>query len=367
MNRFLVIADDLTGAAEIGGIGVQFGLTARIICGEFVNRHDANLLVINTDSRHLQPVHAMRNICRALRGCDPSKFDLIYKKTDSILRGAVAAEIDAMLRTLNRRKAILAPQNPTLGRVIRNGRYFVHSIPLHKTDFANDPEHPRHTSRARDLLGRHEREIRIVSAESTQELKALASKTRAGILPAGGADFFTAHLIARGLKPGNKRVKIDTGDEELFVCGSASAPSRRAIRKAQGRGIIVSPMPQQLAEFVFRDARAMRTWADQVCGMMQSGGKVVMAVGEQTVRGEARRVREIMAAVVAKVLRERRPETLWIEGGATAAAILCALKWRQLAVEGTLAPGVVALRAIERENQRLILKPGSYAWPKRAL
>lgn len=52
---FAVIADDLTGAAELAGISLQFGLTSEIK-SEFTGSTDADLLVINTSSRVLKKI-----------------------------------------------------------------------------------------------------------------------------------------------------------------------------------------------------------------------------------------------------------------------------------------------------------------------
>ena len=118
-----------------------------------IDDRSADLIVIDTDTRHHSADDAAKILRQLLSDFDRDAFQLIYKKTDSTLRGPVAAEIDAILKSLGIERTLLAPQNPTLGRVIRNGKYFVNDVPLELTDFAKDLQHPRTSSDVRELLG----------------------------------------------------------------------------------------------------------------------------------------------------------------------------------------------------------------------
>jgi uncharacterized protein YgbK (DUF1537 family) len=71
-----------------------------------------------------------------------------------------------------------------------------------------------------------------------------------------------------------------------------------------------------------------------------------------------------MGEVVRRVLAERAVAGIFVEGGATAMALVQALDWKRLVAQRELAPGVVALRAPGDANPVLVIKPGSYAWPE---
>ena len=58
---------------------------------------------------------------------------------------------------------------------------------------------------------------------------------------------------------------------------------------------------------------------------------------------------------------------LFIEGGATARAILDRMEWHTLNVKGEYAPGVVQMQVQEHHDQIVTIKPGSYPWPKSLL
>ncbi len=363
MKRVLVIADDLTGAAEIGGIGVQHGLSARIIAGEYRDDESTNLLIIDTNTRHRRPEEAAEVIGSILGRCDRGNFDLIYKKTDSVLRGPVGAEIDAMLGAVQCERALLAPQNPTLGRTIRNGRYFVHGVPLDATDFARDPEHPRTSADVRELIVDAGNRITIASGKSTQDLRALARQIDPSVLPAGGADFFNAVLEQHGFHRCDVVTQLPIGGAQLFVFGSAAPSSQRAAETSAANGVPVVSMPGRLFHAGVYDEGLIVDWADQICESLRSRGKAVMSVREQLLAHQARHVRQVMASTVVRILTRHPLEALWIEGGATAAEIVDAMKWRTFCVDGVIAAGVVSLRTLDEQDQRLIIKPGSYVWP----
>src|SRR5262249_7676529 len=146
-----VIADDLTGAAEIGGIGLRHGLKAEVILqGECDG--EADLVCVDTDSRSCTAKEAARRAAAAARKLRKAGAVWIYKKVDSVLRGNVLAEVSAIRQALGLHAALLVPANPRFGRVIREGRYFVKGKPIDQTDFARDPEYPRRSSSVLKML-----------------------------------------------------------------------------------------------------------------------------------------------------------------------------------------------------------------------
>src|ERR1700733_8695520 len=106
-----VIADDFTGAAELGGIGLRHGLVTEV--STTVNAAtDADLLVIAADTRSKGlsvAVEEMGIIARQLKVLQPL---WIFKKVDSVLRGHVVPEINVMMDVLGWPLALLVPANP---------------------------------------------------------------------------------------------------------------------------------------------------------------------------------------------------------------------------------------------------------------
>ena len=153
MPEILVIADDFTGAAEIGGIAHLFGLSVSIM-KEWSDtaKHNEDVIIIDTNTRRLDPEEASGKIINILEHVDFSTIDLIYKKVDSVLRGPVESEIKALMSLADKNSAVLIPANPSKNRIIKNGKYFIESIPISQTDFINDPEYPRDYDEVKDLI-----------------------------------------------------------------------------------------------------------------------------------------------------------------------------------------------------------------------
>ena len=101
------------------------------------------MLVIDTESRHVEPAEAERLVEAACRNRDAS---LIYKKTDSTLRGNIGAELRALSRCFPGRIAYVAAY-PALGRTVRDGIVYVHGVSLADTAFAADALNPVRDSR----------------------------------------------------------------------------------------------------------------------------------------------------------------------------------------------------------------------------
>ena len=375
MPRLLAIADDLSGAAEIAGIGHRFGLPTKIVRDCLPDRSDGSgLTVLDTDSRSLDAEGAARAVREALAWWEPAQYELTYKKVDSVLRGQIRAELSALARVVGgRRTPLLLAQNPSRGRVIdAGGEYFIDDLPLDRTSFADDPDHPARSSDARELLG----DANAVCRTADQELPSPGLTTIAAaaslddvarwarrvvsdpsILPAGSGDFFTAILGASGLCAREQFVERLSPGRALFVCGSASAYSRRLAQTAAARGVTIQEMPDE----VFAGSASTDTWSHQVLDALTAGnGRVLVFIPQSLDRSASQRLQTALAELTAKILASQTVENLLLEGGATASAVCRRMGWNRLDVTGEFAPGVVRLNAGEIN---LIIKPGSYPWP----
>ena len=87
-----VIADDFTGAAELAGISLRYGLKVSVCLGNDIDR-DVDVLIIDTNSRSLKKEEALKATVNAISKIRQMKPDLVYKKIDSALRGYVLEEL----------------------------------------------------------------------------------------------------------------------------------------------------------------------------------------------------------------------------------------------------------------------------------
>ena len=152
------LADDLTGALETGA---KFR-DAIVTTGGF--SLDRAVVAVDTETRHMTPERAADVIRQTAR-----EAKLIYKKTDSALRGNIAAELRALMGVFPNRRVIYAPAYPDLGRTVKNGCLFIDGVPAHQTAFARDPMNPVSDSDIRKLLDGVA--VRVVDGETDTDVE----------------------------------------------------------------------------------------------------------------------------------------------------------------------------------------------------
>ena len=364
----IVIADDITGAAEIAGIAFSQGLQVRLCvgCGSVAA---SGFTVIATDTRSMTAAAAIaetRHIAYRLSPIThhPSPITPhLFKKTDSALRGHVVAELSALMEATGYRRAVYLPANPSKGRVIRSGVYYINNIPIADTDFSFDPEFPAKTSVLKERFpdaGRHH--IIMPDAESEDDIRQVVAAYNDGhTLFAGAADLFSVILaslshVGAGPAPAQTLISAFAADHPagagptptLIVCGSTQS-------KTPDIGIAVAPMPCQL----YDGSTDIILWDTSAYTRTQS---IILTIPyhHRTGKDCAEHLRAVTARKVKSLMEQHLPARLVIEGGATAWAILQSLGWTSFEVIRQIAPGVVQLRS---DNGVLVtLKPGSYPW-----
>lgn len=374
-----VIADDITGAAEIAAIGHDRGLRTVVqLPGCNSAQTEADLIVIDTDSRLVPASEAGQRVHRALESLRLRPNSIVFKKVDSVLRGNIAAELSVLMRPLGREAALLCPCNPTRGRCIRHGRYLVSGIPLHLTDFSRDPHHPAHSDEVARLLAAspvpvhvHDSAdasttlpqlppgINVGSAESVEDLADWAAHGGEA-LPAGGADFFRAFLDNRGVPQGKAPQGCSLQAPHLLLCGTVSNEASLYRRRARALGVPIVELP------VFTENPALLAAAiDEIEGSLAEKECCIAATSErrQAVNPAKDWLEHCFAECASSLLSRGAVGHLMAEGGATAAAVASRLGWHRLLVAGSWPGGVVTLRPEQAPALRLTIKPGSYTWP----
>ena len=192
----LVIADDITGAAEMAGIAFVHGEEVRLVCG--CNTATNGTTVIATDTRSMTEKEAIAETRRILLplSLEGEGGRFLFKKTDSALRGHVVAELKALMETTKMQRAVYLPANPSKGRIIRNGIYYINGVPINQTEFSFDPEFPAKTSVMRERFPDAEQAGMIMpDAESREDIRKVITDYDDGhTLFAGAGDLFEAFL-----------------------------------------------------------------------------------------------------------------------------------------------------------------------------
>lgn len=377
----VVVADDMTGAAEIAGVCLRYGL--RVAFATEVNSlPQAEVLVVATDTRSMELDEAVKETRRVLSALKAAGVRTIFKKTDSVIRGHVLAELKVALEVFGKKRVLLIPANPATGRTVVNGIYFVDGVPLNKTGFAEDPDFPANFQEVEKLLvDRYHPDIHAVQglsltemisvpdAATKEDLAAQAARIGLDVLPAGSAAFFEAFL--REQFPGRGRLFIKLkkfGGKSLIVCGSNHENSRKFVEQAKHQNVAHSAMPQTLLqkEACEQDRIA---WANEIVSLLEHNDKLMLTISPQPVyfQDSSRILKERLAQVVSMVLERVSINELFIEGGATAFSIVRATGLNTFTPASELKNGVVRMKVSGREGFYITFKPGSYVWPENLL
>ena len=144
--RIAVIADDLTGALDTGVQFTQWGYTAQLT--DTPEHSTAEVTIVNTDTRNKTSgiaYHVTYNVAEKL-----DQHDIIYKKTDSTLRGNPGPELQAILDATGETNAILTPAHPPTQRRVKDGHLYVADKPITETDYVS--EYRKKTSYIPEIL-----------------------------------------------------------------------------------------------------------------------------------------------------------------------------------------------------------------------
>lgn len=393
----IVIADDITGAAEIAGIAFEAGHQVRLVCkncsesagvGGFLCSNTIaakETIIIATDTRSMSEVEAAAET-RRIASAISHQPSAIFKKTDSALRGHVIAELTALMDATDYQRVVYLPANPSKGRIIKDGTYYIKEparpplshqregyVPLHKTAFSYDPEFPAKTSVLKNRFPDAEAKGFIIpDAESLDDMRCIVTQYNDGkTLFAGAADLFREILHTlpqQTLSQQTLPVRDGLGESRLILCGSTQS-------RALDLGIPVAPMPKE----IYDGSNDLSLWDVSVWEQHHS---LILTIPYtyRTGKDVAIHLRTIMAEMAKRIVNNcllpflaegQEGGSLIIEGGATAWATLQALGWSEFEIVRQYAPGVVQMRPImvcanqsfRSENVPLVtLKPGSYPW-----
>jgi len=234
----LAVADDLTGALEAGAKFAGNGMRARVITErEIESAPDVPVLVIDSETRHAGADCAAAVVRLIAREGRRRGAALVYKKTDSTLRGNIAAELGAVLEEFPDRPAVYVPAYPEVGRTVMGGRLHVHGVPVHQTDFASDPLNPVRESHIGRMLGGLP--VSVIDGETPGDVERAAERiANSDPLPIAAGPAGLAEALALRLRlPRTARRPWPRLSRCLVVNGSLHPVSRCQLERAVKAGL----------------------------------------------------------------------------------------------------------------------------------
>lgn len=403
ITRIVIIADDLTGAADCAVACARHGLRTLVALDD-CRDCDAEVIAIDANTRSAEPEKALAETARLVREHARAEDTLIYKKIDSTLRGNVAAELAGALRAQaaiagqdQKAVAVLAPAFPANWRTTVNGRMLVRRIPLEETDLwrfeRNSPpsslvEMMSQAGLRTVLLGlavvrggnlpkamnesAREVDVLVCDAETSEDLRAIAESAltlRQPTLLAGSAGLAYHLPRAAGLsgEPMVPPGMAPTGPV-LFIVGSGAEMSSMQAQILEARPDVVSV---RLAPGVLRAGEESPEWRGHQAALERAFRAGVDAL---LTLGPGERFESAQEPLLAASLGEMaRPFSgvvgaLVATGGETARAVLRAWGIAGLQIVSEVEPGLPCSVATGWRRQLPVLtKAGGFGRPETLL
>lgn len=374
-QRWLILADDLTGAADCAIAFARRGLSASVGWSDAGIGEDP-VRAIDADSRRLPPAEAAARHRALLQGHHGPGIGLI-KKIDSTLRGQPAAELAATIAFLKAEgrgaMAIVAPAFPATGRTTEGGRVRLNGAALEATPlWARDHSYPDADlarilgdaglrTRLLDLTavrrGREELsaalraavaegiDAAICDAVAPEDLAAIAEAS----LPLADNVFWTGSggiavaLGAAGVQSAATAPALDLPRRPggmLVVVGSVAEASRAAASRLVATGA-ARPFSVSAATLLAGPAdAAWRNAATGILATLEAGQNALVEIAADPAADLSRGA--ALAEQLADLLAPAAPRMrgLFVTGGETACALLTHLGVHGIRLLDELEPGV---------------------------
>ena len=410
-----VVADDITGANDIGSMFAKSSYLVHVYASESFDRMQPviadtqpDVCIVDTNSRLDTSAVAYDKVFAATRQLWVAGCTRFFNKTCSVFRGNIGVEFDAMLDALDEEFAVVVLGFPKNGRLTIDGVHYVHGVRLQDSPFQHDPIHPATESNLVDILQRQTR--RRVGLLTYQVIAAGAEVLRARVEAMRSScnyvvldvpDQASLATIARAV--GDFRVLCGSSAlaEELpRVWGEGSdQASRNELPPDDGSGILCaagSLTPQTRAQIQYMKDHGFpavelntlvlfapggqakeidRVVASAVPDLATGRDVLVYAAGEPAIveqtqaegtrrgltRAEVgRMVEDTLAQVVARALEASKGRRLVVAGGETSAAISRELGVQGLRIWKEIQPGLPSCVSLTVPPLLMVLKSGSF-------
>jgi uncharacterized protein YgbK (DUF1537 family) len=339
--RLVIVADDLTGALDAAGPFALRGLRVQVALhpGAFAAalQEGADIVSVSTASRELPAVEAQAAVRRVLAAV-PDGVE-VFKKIDSRLKGNLVTELSCF----DFRRALVIPAIPAFDRNVRNGAVvgFGVDVPI---DVA---------SCLGDLAGR----CSVPDVTGDDEIDHAIAAEKDADLYVGARGL--AEALARKMAGAEKRpVAFEPLSHLTFIAGSRDPITEAQVADLRDHGDGAAYIP---AIDGVIDAAGREMLADQADGAIDrsprlrvihslaSGAALVSAL--DAVSDLARDFADLGGA---------QSGALFLTGGATAEAVLGALKIEQLALLGEVLEGMPLARC---GDLLIMTKSGGFGAP----
>lgn len=265
MPHFVVLADDFTGATDAGIQLAENGISVRVMTGA-IGRHlqecNCQAAVLDLETRHMSAKDAYGAVLSAARLAQSAGASILYKKTDSTLRGNIGSELKAALDAWREPRLLFSPGYPAIGRIVRDMVCYVNGVPVHKSAFGQDQLNPVVDSRIEKIIaqqapltvGKVESLPQVVVPDTVTEEdldKAVKMGLSMGIRIFAGSSGMLPYLARCAMTADSNHKEYPLPGAPLIILGSSLHPAsleQIARAKEAGAGVFSLNLEQKLSE-----------------------------------------------------------------------------------------------------------------------
>lgn len=390
--QMVMIADDITGTFDTGIQFAKRGVHMQVLIGSQVTEKTVipsgvEVLAIDAETRHMTGKEAYQETWRLASWARKNGAEGAYIKTDSGLRGNIAAAFQAAMDVWQTDYAVFAPAYPAMGRKTVGGVQYIDGVPLHRSVYGADPFNPVSVSDITALFecqGMHAESctiqtgrmpgikpaVAVFDASSDEELRQIADSmaSQGKLQVCGGCAGFAAVLAER--LPVLAREPSRLNERPLFVvCGSISRVSLAQLDQQEERGALrVHLTQQQLLSESYWDTEEANRWLDTLFLRLDEKRNVLVdscraELPKETVEQARPQIAKNLGAMILRMIHRGAGSryTPFIIGGDTLMGFLEQLGVSVITLLDEPLPGVVMFQ-IEQSGKRVTMlsKSGSF-------
>jgi D-threonate/D-erythronate kinase len=377
MANVVLIADDLTGAADSSAPFASHGLSTRLLLDiQQETPTTTQVTALSTRSREFDPEPAKAAVDYACRWVDLHglRSQYLFKKIDSTLRGHIADELSVFVNHFGIERILVSPAFPSQGRTTLHGTHHVHGIPVSRTTFARHNFTDHLPERFRKITDMPKHHIPIEKLRGSQKLshkfeqpgmfipdiqsdvdmlRVVHAALEAGLTHfCGSAGLGRALAAALGSKPDHQPAFEMCATPLLIVAGSRNQATIDQVEEARKTGVPVIPLSAPNVDI-----------SREVQFHLSRGKSVIMS--SQTPQTEdftPDAVRGVLGELVREIIESTRPGMLVMTGGDVAAAVCRELSVTGVTLYGEIEPGmpVGALESTTVSGLPILTKAGGF-------
>ena len=410
-----IIADDLTGANDTGVQFAKNGYKTKVLILddefkniEFENNHD--VLVIDTETREVEENVARNKLTKILQEIKVSEKDIIYKKIDSTLRGNIGAEIEEIMKILNKHFCIISPSFPSHQRVTIGGNLLVEQKLLGLSGYIDNSTGKKAESFIPSILEQQtklsigridlsevskgqvsikknlneliekKKKIIVVDSSNERHLKDIVSsgiKFSDKILFSGSAGLAN-YLVKKFNKNKQLNINIKDNKQPVLIVGGSKNPVMLDQIEYLINHLKFAVLKIDIKQIFYQEKRVLDNYVNECLEIIMKNQDLIiyndavynkkelideklMQEYKLSYRELGNRIKEFFGKLASVVVRESKINNLVLTGGDIAVSVCSELKISELELIGELLPGIPLTSAHFKDNTlSIITKAGGF-------